>query len=317
MCKYTFLLPAYKAKFLKIALDSILAQSYHDFAVLISDDCSPDDIKSIVAECQDERIKYRRNSKNIGAEKLVEHWNQLVSMAESEYVIMASDDDVYELSFLEKIDELVQKYPYVDVFRARVRRINADGETTAEDDLYSEYMPELDALYYMYHSNYIGCIANYVFKTSSLQKKGGFVDFPYAWPSDSATAIHLSSHGVCNTQEVLFSFRLSQINISDTTHDKKMERGKLKAMLMFDEWMSEYVSKLEYEKNTINENRFKEMVHGYKSMVFTLIGYYAASVNIVEWFKMLKKLKRHKYFSKATFMKNYLLSFLVRNSSRH
>ena len=37
--KYTFLLPAYKAKYLDKALDSIKRQTFVDFQVIVSDDC--------------------------------------------------------------------------------------------------------------------------------------------------------------------------------------------------------------------------------------------------------------------------------------
>ena len=47
MIKYTFLLPAYKPNFLEEALRSIKDQTYSDFKVLVSDDCSPHDLKSI------------------------------------------------------------------------------------------------------------------------------------------------------------------------------------------------------------------------------------------------------------------------------
>lgn len=48
--KYNFLLPAYKPDFFKEALDSILGQTYRDFKLIIWDDCSPYDLKSIVDE---------------------------------------------------------------------------------------------------------------------------------------------------------------------------------------------------------------------------------------------------------------------------
>ena len=47
MVKYTFLLPAYKPDFLEVALRSIKSQTLKDFNVLVSDDCSPHDLKSI------------------------------------------------------------------------------------------------------------------------------------------------------------------------------------------------------------------------------------------------------------------------------
>ena len=47
MAKYSFLLPAYKPDFLEVALRSIKSQTFSDFKVLVSDDCSPHDLKSI------------------------------------------------------------------------------------------------------------------------------------------------------------------------------------------------------------------------------------------------------------------------------
>ena len=64
--KYTFLLPAYKAKYLKEALDSLLDQTYKDFKIIVSDDNSPEDIRGIVDSFDDVRIEYRKNKNNIG-----------------------------------------------------------------------------------------------------------------------------------------------------------------------------------------------------------------------------------------------------------
>ena len=66
--KYTFLLPAYKPDFFREALDSIKCQQYTDFKVIVSDDCSPYDLKSIYDDVcsQDTRFQLRRNLVNMG-----------------------------------------------------------------------------------------------------------------------------------------------------------------------------------------------------------------------------------------------------------
>ena len=56
--KYSFVLPAYKAKYLKDAIDSILSQTYSQFELIIVNDASPEDLDSIIYSCQDDRIKY-------------------------------------------------------------------------------------------------------------------------------------------------------------------------------------------------------------------------------------------------------------------
>ena len=98
MVKYTFLLPAYKPDFFEEALRSIKSQTYSDFKVLVSDDCSPHDLKYIYNKvCGDDaRFSFRRNEVNMGRKSLVSHWNLLVDMCDTEYLILASDDDVYE-----------------------------------------------------------------------------------------------------------------------------------------------------------------------------------------------------------------------------
>ena len=71
--KYTFLLPAYKATYFEDALLSIKNQTYKDFKVLVSDDCSPEDLEPIFNRTvgDDPRFTFRRNAENMGSKSLV------------------------------------------------------------------------------------------------------------------------------------------------------------------------------------------------------------------------------------------------------
>ena len=46
--KFSIAIPAFKAKYLKECIDSILAQTYKDFELIIVNDASPEDIDSVV-----------------------------------------------------------------------------------------------------------------------------------------------------------------------------------------------------------------------------------------------------------------------------
>ena len=72
MSKYQFLLPAYKPEFLAEALKSIQQQTYRDFICLVSDDCSPADLKLIFDQTvgDDSRFSFRRNKENLGRQKV-------------------------------------------------------------------------------------------------------------------------------------------------------------------------------------------------------------------------------------------------------
>lgn len=243
MAKYTFLLPAYKAAFLEEALESILNQIYTDFLVIVSDDCSPENLKTIFLESvgTDSRFIYRRNETNVGGKNLIAHWNMLIDMCKSPYLIMASDDDIYDKNFLQQIDALVTEYPDVDLYRARVRRIYQDGTPFGYDYLWEERVSSHRFTYDMYSTYYFHCIANYVFRTSAMKSHGGFVSFPLAWFSDDATVLRESRNGVCNTPDIVFSFRYSKLNLSDNfqeTNDVIIQ--KYAACVAYHDWAKLY-----------------------------------------------------------------------------
>ena len=135
---YSFIMPAYKSKFIQQAIDSVLTQSYTNFELVIVNDASPDNLFKVVNSYHDERISYFENKENIGGKDLIENWNHCLNYAQGEYVILASDDDIYKLDFLKEINDLIIKYPRCDVLRSRVQRINTERNVTNVDYLYPE-----------------------------------------------------------------------------------------------------------------------------------------------------------------------------------
>jgi glycosyltransferase involved in cell wall biosynthesis len=212
--KYSFVLPAYKSTFLKRAIDSILSQTYVDFELVVVDDASPEALDSIVSTYTDRRIRYYVNEENLGGKDLVAQWNKSLSYAKGDYVILASDDDLYDSTYLFKMDELVNKYPNADVFRPRVRYIDEKGELLCVDGYLKEMCTGLDVLD-AWTRGWIGSgIPFYIFKRSSLISVDGFAQYPLAWFSDDMTMLRLSKNGVVSSSELLFSFRLSGVGIS-------------------------------------------------------------------------------------------------------
>lgn len=266
--KYTFLLPAYKAKYFEEALRSIKAQTLRDFRVLVSDDCSPEPLKPIFDRvCGDDpRFTFRRNTENMGSKSLVSHWNLLVDMCETEWLIMASDDDVYEPEFLEKMDELQNKYPQVDLLHGRVREINERGETNKTDAEYENLVPMIDFMQFRSMKGHIECLANHAYRTSRLQEHHGFVEFPLAWHSDIATNNYMALNGCATTSQIVFSFRMSGKNISSQFGNPQVSRKKVIATYAFDRWMQDFtehalkILKLSSEEKNVIVTEYKSIV---------------------------------------------------------
>lgn len=96
-------LPVYNdSKHLKESIESILNQTYHDFILIISDDCSTDGSELICKEYvnKDSRIKYIRQKKNLGISRNMQF---LLNISTTKYFMWAGDDDVLHPEFCETI----------------------------------------------------------------------------------------------------------------------------------------------------------------------------------------------------------------------
>lgn len=240
--KYSFVLPAYKAAFLREAIDSILAQTYHEFELVVVNDASPEDLDSIVGSYLDPRIKYYKNKINIGGANLVKQWNQCVDLCDSKYLILASDDDIYDPKYLEKMDNIISKYPNANVYRPRFQLIDSYGRILGVEGCLKEYSNGLEFLY-AWVNKWIGSgIPFYVFRRDSLMRIGGFAQYPLAWFSDDATVLRLAENGIITLNEVLFSFRWSGLSISSKKNKYSSLKEKIKATNLFLNEGLQYIS---------------------------------------------------------------------------
>ncbi|MHB1414316.1 MAG: glycosyltransferase family 2 protein, partial [Chloroflexota bacterium] len=91
------------ARFLPMAVESVLAQTMPDFELVLGDNCSTDSTKELgeAFAARDQRVRYYRNTKNVGA---IGGFNLCYerSHAESEYFAILSSDDWWEPTFLEE-----------------------------------------------------------------------------------------------------------------------------------------------------------------------------------------------------------------------
>lgn len=234
MSLISFIMPAYKSQYLSAAIESILAQDCGNWELVIVDDCSPEDLKSIVDRYSDDRIRYYRNEKNLGGRNLVNQWNYSITLATGDWIALAADDDIYAPSFCSECQKLVEKYPQVDLIRSRVEQIDENGEHLWDDGVLSEFTNKYEFLHDWTTAKAFSCIGNYLFRRSALMDLGGFMDFPCAFGSDIATPIALSINGVANTADMLFKFRQSAQHLSaDTSRFKE----KLAGITQLSQWL--------------------------------------------------------------------------------
>lgn len=123
-------------KYLKEQLDSILNQTYTNFRLLISDDCSQDSTKEILKEYEkkDNRIKVFFQEKNLG---YVKNFEFLLTKVESSIYALSDQDDIWNKDKVEKSYNKL-KEENADLVFTDLEMIDEEGKTIK--DSFNDYM---------------------------------------------------------------------------------------------------------------------------------------------------------------------------------
>lgn len=124
----TVAMPIYNAgSYLRLAVLSIVQQSFTRWELLIIDDGSTDNAVDSIADLRDERIKIYSDGRNLG---LAVRLNEACAMATGEYLARMDQDDVsYSERFLRQV-QVLQKNPELDLVSARAVTIDENDQIT-------------------------------------------------------------------------------------------------------------------------------------------------------------------------------------------
>lgn len=148
--KFSIVIPAYNAeKFIETALKSVVDQSYKNFEIIIIDNGSIDGTKNIID-------KIISNNTNISIKLIILNPNKGISKARNigilnstgDYISFLDADDVWYKNKLEKVKNVIDDNPEVDViwhwenhvsstFRKEVKYKSINNEKPYEDLLFN------------------------------------------------------------------------------------------------------------------------------------------------------------------------------------
>lgn len=277
--KFSVTIPAYKVDYLAEALKSVLQQSYDDFELIIVDDCSPNDIKSVVNQFSDSRIQYYRNTKNCGSKDVVDNWNICLSYCKGDYVLCMGDDDVLLPNCLQDYSDLINEYPGLNVYHAKTQLIDEDSNIVFLQEPRPQRESAYSMLYNLWMYKRFQFIGDFLFSSRWLREQGGYIKFPYAYSSDWVTAFNAAlDKGIANGQSFMFQYRISGSTISASGS----KDGKIYASNKVRAW---------YENVLKKEPKDKE--------------------DVIYWTLINKMLKKHFYETQCNMMASDLMSYRI------
>lgn len=217
--KLSILLSAYNAEpFIAEAIDSLIAQTFQDFELIIADDGSSDRTRSIIDQYQKHpQIVISHNEKNMGKVATI---NRLFSQSQGEFVTVHDADDVslperfeIQLRKLQHNESLVMCgtwFDYVDTSKKLIFRCESISN-------YEEIRERI-----MHESVFHG--PTVVLRRCAMEKAGEFFrPFFDGFNEDADLNMRLSEQGECyNIPQSLYKYRVVSGSLSKDLDARKM-----------------------------------------------------------------------------------------------
>lgn len=122
---FSVVIPLYnKRNYVAAAIESVLAQTFGDFELLIVDDASTDGSAAVAKTFPDDRIRVISHERNKG---LSATRNTGIREANADYVAFLDADDTWKPAFLETISQLIDSYREASVFATKYEEVHPGG----------------------------------------------------------------------------------------------------------------------------------------------------------------------------------------------
>lgn len=165
-----------RAAWLRESLASVLAQTFTDFKVIVSDNASEDDTAAVVRSFDDPRIDYRRSERNVGS---LANINRLIAMADTEFIAIVPDDDLLYPEHLRRAVELLERYDRLGLVHSAFHELDGHAQIVRRiEPVKSRRVVTLQthgrALEWLMASRWGLCFPSVVYRTKALTAAGGF-----------------------------------------------------------------------------------------------------------------------------------------------
>lgn len=238
----TVIIPYFKRRFVGEVISSLRAQTCQDFHIIVADDASPEPCPELFAEAfPSDRLVYHRFEKNLGGTSLPQHWDRSVKLSSTPWVWLFSDDDVLPPDCVATLLEAVRNSGSAgpaDVYRFNTVIIDQDSKTIRQPPANPARETAEEFLMARFDLKRESFAPDHVFSRRAFDREGGFIDFPLAWFSDTASwAAFGRETGIRTLDGPRVHWRLSGANLSST--NPKLALRKWNGFLQFLNWTEE------------------------------------------------------------------------------
>jgi glycosyltransferase involved in cell wall biosynthesis len=221
MAAVTVLMPVYNAeKFLSLAIESILQQTFTDFEFLIIDDGSTDQSVAIVTSYPNPRIRLYQNEQNLGISATL---NKGIELARTELIARMDADDVSYPGRLQSQVDYLKANPSCAMVSSLVRVISEDGKLVRQDRFKSEHFYyNLTFICWLYHPTVM-------YRKQAVQEVGMYTatyaeDYELFWQLSRNFKFY-------NLPEVLLDYRITGQSLHQVLKKQEYQQAQQEQIL--------------------------------------------------------------------------------------
>lgn len=211
--KVSIIMPAFNAKdTISEAIASALNGTHRNLEILVIDDGSTDGTENIVTDMagKDQRIKYYKNPKNLGAYK---SRNLMLEAATGQYIAFLDSDDTWEPNKLEECLKMLKQHPEVKSVGHALRYLDKRGNKVGYIPTYPTTQEELQEVQEKGALPWVFPTA-LVVEREAILEIGGFLDWKVAADTEFMARL-AQKHGMLATKMSLGNYRVLGNSLTD------------------------------------------------------------------------------------------------------
>lgn len=286
----TIAIPTYNRAetYLRFTLESALKQTYPNIEIIVADNCSTDNTEELVKSYKDNRIRYYRHDKNIGANN---NFNFCLQQARGKYFQLLQDDDLIDEDFIETCIKELSNDKNTGVIFTGTRIIDSDGNIISEVPNLVKGLSTEEFFLGWFLNKISPYLCSTLFNTERLREIGGF----------------RSKHNLF--QDAIAEFQLAakfgRIDIRDIKASFRKHDGEMTFAAKVSQWCEDSLLLLDLMSNLASD--LKDKIRGEGMKFFARLNYNRAKavkspiLRLIAYLTVFKKFDYRHFPSKDHF----------------
>jgi len=211
--KYSFIVPTYNSeRWIQPCINSILAQTYSKFDIIILDSGSIDGTLEWIKSTGDNRIRIYTTDRRLD---IVENWGRITGIPKNEFMTIMGHDDILYPNYLATVDKLIERFPDAGLYQTHFNFIDGKGQLIRACVPMKTHITAVEFLEGVLQNTIEITATGFMVRSKEYDSIGGIPSYPNLLYADTELWLKLILQNyLAVAEEICFEFRFHIDNTS-------------------------------------------------------------------------------------------------------